>query len=117
MSFAPRGFERSRGAISSDIFVPRVRPPSKIRDPPQKVTNQTADKQPTPSDVSDDDGLPRVAHAGRFTLARFIRHTLLSVLRTGTVIVEVGIVPGVILRVSALLLRGYLGRVPMRNRR
>ena len=55
--------------------------------------------------MSDDDGLPRVANTGRFTLrARFIRHTL-SVLR----IPVVGIVRRLILPVSAFLLRGCPG--------
>jgi hypothetical protein len=91
-----------------------MRSPSKIRDSPQKESNQTADRQPTPSDMSDDDGLQRFRHGGRFTLeAHFIRHTLLSVPRTGKVIIEVGIVPGLILLVSAFLVRRCLGRIPM----
>jgi hypothetical protein len=100
--------KQSRGAISADIFVPTVWRPSGTCEPPQKETNQTGDKQPTPSDMSDDDGLLRAARAGgRFTLGtRFIRHALLSV-------IEVGIVPGLIRLRSVFLGRGCLGMIAM----
>jgi len=101
-----------RGAISTNIFVPAERPSSRVRDPPQSETNQTADEQPTPSDTFDYDGLLRATEAGRFTLGgRFLRRTLLCGLRTGKVIVEVGIVPGLIPLVSAFLVRGCLDRI------
>ena len=55
--------------------------------------------------MSDDDGLSRIANAGRFTLrARVIRHTL-----SGLRIAVVGIVPRLVLPLSAFLLRGCLG--------
>jgi hypothetical protein len=47
-----------------------VRPTSRIREPPQKETNQTADKQPTPSDMLNNDGMLQVANAWRFILGK-----------------------------------------------
>jgi hypothetical protein len=74
VSFALRGFERITPRDFDGFFIPAVRPPSTRRSP-QQVTDQTRDKQPTPSDVSDDD---RLLRDWRFTLgARFICPTLM----------------------------------------
>src|SRR5262249_29783651 len=111
-AFRAAFFDRSRGAVSADIFIPipAVRPPSRTREPPNKEADQTADKQPAPSDLSDDDGLE-----GRGPLSPrcLSRRTLLTLLQSGKLTVGVGIVARLFLLVSALLARGHLGSIPM----